>query len=106
VPLARFAMLSAALLLAGMLLLALTLGERAVRKLPLSPALIYLATGFAAAALFPPLDATTLIEGVETWPLRWNTRGRLGCICCISSARHSRCPNRRRSCESGRVPRA
>jgi NhaP-type Na+/H+ or K+/H+ antiporter len=51
-------MLTAALLLFGIVLLALTLASRAVGRLPLTPAVIYLATGWAAGWLMgaPTLD--------------------------------------------------
>jgi NhaP-type Na+/H+ or K+/H+ antiporter len=48
-------MLTATLLLIGSVLVVMGLGEPLVRRLPLSPALVYLLTGWAMAALATPL---------------------------------------------------
>jgi NhaP-type Na+/H+ or K+/H+ antiporter len=54
-------MLVATLLLVGSVLVAMALSEAAVRRLPLSPALVYLAIGWVAAWLAaPPLPAPDL----------------------------------------------
>ena len=55
-------MLTPTLLLFGAVLLALTLADRLVRRLPLSPAVIYLIVGLAAGALLGAPDADTLID--------------------------------------------
>ena len=44
-------MLTIALVLLGLVLIALTLADQAVRRLPLTPAVIYLAVGYAAGGL-------------------------------------------------------
>ena len=49
-------MLTATLLLLGVVLVAMSLAERHVTRLPLSPATVYLAVGAAAGALAPPLS--------------------------------------------------
>jgi NhaP-type Na+/H+ or K+/H+ antiporter len=55
-------MLSATLLLIGAVLLAMSLAQTLVARLPLSPALLYLAVGWAAASLAsPPLPAPDLM---------------------------------------------
>ncbi len=49
------------LLLAGAVLLAMGLGERPVRRLPVTPSLVYLGigcVGAAAGTVFEPIDAT------------------------------------------------
>ncbi len=48
-------MLTATLLLLGALLLAMSLAERVVTRLPLSPATVYLAVGFGVGALAQPV---------------------------------------------------
>ena len=52
-------MLTAALVLLGLVVLALALAERPVKRLPLSPALIYLSVGWVAGAVLgaPPAQA-------------------------------------------------
>lgn len=56
--------LTASLLLAGGLLVAMALAEPRIKRLPLSPALVYLLCGWAAAALAtPPLPEVELPEG-------------------------------------------
>ena len=55
-------MLSGALLLLGAVLLALAVCEQAVRRLPLSPALIYLLAGLLAGWVFGAPAPRTLIE--------------------------------------------
>lgn len=64
-------MLTIAFLLFGAVLLALALGERAVRRLPLTPALVYLGVGLAAGFVFeawlppPGIDLPVLVVGTE-----------------------------------------
>ena len=55
-------MLTATLLLIGAVLLAMSLAQTLVARLPLSPALLYLAVGWAAAFVAsPPLPAPDLM---------------------------------------------
>lgn len=66
-------MLTATMLLLGLLLVAMALMEVPVRRLPLSSALIYLAVGWAAAALHAPLPRpdplrqAALLELLSEW---------------------------------------
>jgi sodium/hydrogen antiporter len=55
-------MLTPALLLLGAVLLALVLADRAVRRLPLTPALIYLAAGAAAGGLLGAPTAADIVS--------------------------------------------
>lgn len=55
-------MLTGSLLLLGAALIALVLAERPLRRLPASPALVYLALGWLAGALIYAPDAQVLIE--------------------------------------------
>lgn len=55
-------MLTGSLLLLGAALIALVLAERPVRRLPMSPALVYLALGWVAGALIYAPDARVLVE--------------------------------------------
>lgn len=53
-------MLTTTLLVVGMVLIALTLADKEVRRLPLSPALVYLVLGWATGALFEQPDRATM----------------------------------------------
>jgi len=62
---------TAALLLLGAVLLLLALADRPVRRLPMTPALVYLALGWAAGPLLGGLHVQTLIRFAE--PLKLGT---------------------------------
>lgn len=73
-PLPEALTLAGAFALVGVLLLALALAEQAVRRLPLTPALVYLATGLAVGGLYdahatrlplPSVDVDVLRVGSE-----------------------------------------
>lgn len=59
-------MLTATLLLLGLVLTSMALGQRLVRRLPLSPALVYLTIGALAGALEPGLLRVDPIAQAET----------------------------------------
>lgn len=59
-------MLTSALLLLGSALLLLVLADAAVRRLPLSPALVYLGAGFATGHLLGPPDIRGLIPAISS----------------------------------------
>jgi NhaP-type Na+/H+ or K+/H+ antiporter len=59
-------MLTIALLLFGSVLLALTLADRAVRRLPLTPALVYLVVGYGAGTLLGSPDSTAIAGHAPT----------------------------------------
>ena len=59
-------MLTATLLLLGALLVAMSLAERHVTRLPLSPATVYLAVGWGAAALAQPLSVDDALRHAPT----------------------------------------
>lgn len=63
--------MTAALLLLGAVLLLLALADRPVRRLPMTPALVYLALGWAAGPLLGGLHVQTLIRFAE--PLKLGT---------------------------------
>jgi sodium/hydrogen antiporter len=59
-------MLTATLLLLGAVLVAMSLAERHVTRLPLSPATVYLAVGWAAGALAPSLSVDDALRHAPT----------------------------------------
>ncbi len=59
-------MLTATLLLLGAVLVAMSLAERHVTRLPLSPATVYLAVGWGAGALAPPLSVDDALRHAPT----------------------------------------
>jgi sodium/hydrogen antiporter len=59
-------MLTATLLLLGAVLVAMSLAERHVTRLPLSPAAVYLAVGWAAGALAPSLSVDDALRHAPT----------------------------------------
>lgn len=59
--------MTVALLLFGAVLLALVLADRAVRRLPLTPALVYLVVGYAAGELLGGLPTDTISDDTSTW---------------------------------------
>lgn len=64
-------MLTAALLLMGAMLVALALADWPLRPWPLSPAVIYLAVGWSAGALWGAPDTALLVE--QAAPLAFTT---------------------------------
>jgi NhaP-type Na+/H+ or K+/H+ antiporter len=60
-------MLTVALLLFGAVLLSAVLADRALRTLPLTPAVVYLVVGWLAGAVLGAPDAATLVSQAPTW---------------------------------------
>ncbi len=62
----RLGVLTATLLLLGAVLVAMSLAERQVTRLPLSPGAVYLAVGWLAGALASPLTVADAVEHAPT----------------------------------------